>query len=113
MAILRPVFRVGQVYALALRESRVIPNALMQEHVDGPARGARFRSANPFFRDLLMTLDRLCRYSLSLAFCTENAALALRTPQDAALPCGGGHRSMARSSGGQGYVQHYSMTELF
>ena len=80
MAILRPVFRVGQVYALALRESRVIPNALMQEHVDGPARGARFRSANPFFRDLLMTLDRLCRYSLSLAFCTENAALALRTP---------------------------------
>ena len=90
MAILRPVFRVGQVYALALRESRVIPNALMQEHVDGPARGARFRSANPFFRDLLMTLDRLCRYSLPLAFCAENAALALRAPQDAALPCGGG-----------------------
>ena len=32
-------------------------------------------------------------------------------PQDAALPCGGGHRSMARSSGGQGYVQHYSITK--
>ena len=29
------------------------------------------------FRDMLMTLDRLCRYSLSLAFCAENAALAL------------------------------------
>ena len=37
----------------------------------------RLRSANPFFRDLLMTLDRLCRYSLSLAFCAENAAFAL------------------------------------
>ena len=71
----------------------------------------RPRSARHCFRDLLMTLDRLCRYSLSLAFCTENAALALRTPQDAALPCGGGHRSMARSSGGQGYVQHYSITK--
>ena len=40
-------------------------------------RFTRLRSANPFFRDLLMTLDRLCRYSLSLAFCAENAALAL------------------------------------
>ena len=34
----------------------------------------RLRSANPFFRDLLMTLDRRCRYSLSLAFCAESAA---------------------------------------
>ena len=43
-------------------------------------RFTRLRSANPFFRDLLMTLDRRCRYSLSLAFCAENAALALRAP---------------------------------
>ena len=50
----------------------------------------RPRSARHCFRDLLMTLDRLCRYSLPLAFCAENAALALRAPQDAALPCGGG-----------------------
>ena len=49
----------------------------------------RLRSATPFFRDHQMTLDRLCRYSLPLAFCAENAALALRAPQDAALPCGG------------------------
>ena len=37
-------------------------------------RFTRLRSANPFFRDLLMTLDRRCRYSLSLAFCAESAA---------------------------------------
>ena len=43
-------------------------------------RFTRLRSANPFFRDLLMTLDRLCRYSLPLAFRAENAALALRAP---------------------------------
>ena len=36
----------------------------------------RLRSANLFFRDLLMTLERLCRYSLPLAFCAENAAPA-------------------------------------
>ena len=68
-------------------------------------RFTRLRSANPFFRDLLMTLDQRCRYSLSLAFCAENAALALRAPLHAALPCGGGRRSMlanARASGGQG-----------
>ena len=29
-----------------------------------------------FFRDLLRTLDRPCRYSLSSAFCAENATLA-------------------------------------
>ena len=40
----------------------------------------RLRSAKHCFRDLLMTLDRRCRYSLSLAFCAENAALALRAP---------------------------------
>ena len=40
----------------------------------------RLRSARHCFRDLLMTLDRRCRYSLSLAFCAENAALALRAP---------------------------------
>ena len=65
----------------------------------------RLRSANPFFRDFSVTLDRRCRYSLSLAFCAENAALALRAPLHAALPCGGGRRSMlanARASGGQG-----------
>ena len=65
----------------------------------------RLRSARHCFRDLLMTLDRRCRYSLSLAFCAENAALALRAPLHAALPCGGGRRSMlanARASGGQG-----------
>ena len=50
----------------------------------------RLRSARHDFRDILMALVRLCRYSLPLAFCAENAALALRAPQDAALPCGGG-----------------------
>ena len=40
----------------------------------------RLRSARHCFRDLLMTLDRRCRYSLSLAFYAENAALALRAP---------------------------------
>ena len=40
----------------------------------------RPRSARHCFRDLLMTLDRLCRYSLPLAFRAENAALALRAP---------------------------------
>ena len=40
----------------------------------------RLRSANSFFRDLLMTFDRRCRYSLSRAFCAENAVLALRAP---------------------------------
>ena len=34
----------------------------------------RLRSARHCFRDLLMTLDRRCRYSLSLAFCAESAA---------------------------------------
>ena len=51
----------------------------------------RFRSARHCFRDLPMTLDRFCRYSLPLAFCAENAALAFRTPPlHAALPCCGG-----------------------
>ena len=40
----------------------------------------RLHATNSFFRDLLMTFDRRCRYSLSLAFCAENAALALRAP---------------------------------
>ena len=39
----------------------------------------RLRSARHDFRDILMALVRLCRYSLPLAFCAENAALALRT----------------------------------
>ena len=33
-----------------------------------------------FGRGLHMARDRPCRYSLSLAFCAENAALALRPP---------------------------------
>ena len=37
----------------------------------------RLSSARHCFRDLLMTLYRFCRYSFSLAFCAENAALAL------------------------------------
>ncbi len=37
----------------------------------------RLHATNSFFRDLLMTFDRRCRYSLSLAFWAENAALAL------------------------------------
>ena len=53
----------------------------------------RLRSANPFFRDLLMTLDRLRRYSLSLAFCAENTA-ALRALLHTALPYGGGSSSL-------------------
>ena len=43
----------------------------------------RLRSANPFFRDFSVTLDRRCRYSLSLAFCAQNAVPALR----ASPPC--------------------------
>ena len=43
----------------------------------------RLRSARHCFRDLLMTLDRRCRYSLSLAFCAQNAVPALR----ASPPC--------------------------
>ena len=46
----------------------------------------RLRSANPFFRDLLMTLDRRCRYPLPLALRTENAALALRAPSMSHCP---------------------------
>ncbi len=51
-------------------------------------------SANPFFRDLLMTLDRPCRYSLPLAFCAENVARPLASASMARC---------ARVSGGQGY----------
>ena len=40
----------------------------------------RLHATNSFFRDLLMTFDRRCRYSLSRAFCAENAVLALRAP---------------------------------
>ena len=56
-------------------------------------RFTRLRYANPFFRDLLMTLDQRCRYSLSLAFCAENAALARRAPPPCSL------RSRLRWSG--------------
>ena len=45
-----------------------------------PCAFVRLRRPKAAFRDLLMTFDRLCRYSLSLAFCAENAALALRAP---------------------------------
>ena len=38
----------------------------------------RLRFANPFFRDLLMTLDRRCRYSLSLVLCAGKCCA--RTP---------------------------------
>ena len=57
-------------------------------------RFTRLRSTNPFFRDLLMTLDRLRRYSLSLAFYAENAALALRAPSMPHYHAAGGRRSM-------------------
>ncbi len=76
-------------------------------------RFTRLRSANPFFRDLLMTLARRCRYPLPLAFRAENAALALRTPP----PHGhaAGHRRSIRAdacaSGSQGYYQHHAIIE--
>ena len=43
-------------------------------------RFARLRSAKHCFRNLSTAPDRLCRYSLPLAFYAENAALALRYP---------------------------------
>ena len=39
-----------------------------------------------FDRGLHMARDRPCRYSLSLAFCAENAALALRAPSMSHCP---------------------------
>lgn len=43
-------------------------------------RFTRLRSAKHCFRNLSTAPDRLCRYSLPLAFYAENAALALRYP---------------------------------
>ena len=71
----------------------------------------RPRSARHCFRDLLMTLDRLCRYPLPSAFRAENAAFALRAPTMPHAHAAGGRRFMARcvrASGGQGYFQHNS-----
>ena len=59
-------------------------------------RFTRLRSANPFFRDLLMTLDRRCRYPLPLALRAENAALALRAPSMPHDHARGGRRSIRR-----------------
>ena len=74
-----------------------------------PPKGSR--SARHCFRDLLMTLDRLCRYPLPSAFRAENAAFALRAPTMPHAHAAGGRRFMARcvrASGGQGYFQHNS-----
>ena len=58
----------------------------------------RLRSAKPFFRDLFMTLDRFCRDSLSLAFCVENVALALRASPSCRIPMRRGGRRAALDS---------------
>lgn len=68
---------------------------LYRLHPQGSWRGLtapppRLCSAKHCFRGLLMTLARSCRYpGLPPVFCTQNAALALLVPEDAALPRGG------------------------
>ena len=64
----QPVFHTG--------ERRHVSTAGSLEPLCGTA-AQGLRSAKHCFRDLLTALERLCRYTLSLAFCAENAALAL------------------------------------
>ena len=59
-----------------------------------PCAFVRLRRPKAAFRDLLMTFDRLCRYSLSLAFCAENAALALHASALCRMTMQRGRRSM-------------------
>ncbi len=103
-------FRVGEVFAdcsagsgkvrqRRLPQRQPARNTGGRRHVSTLAalrfvklRFLRLCSAKPCFRDFSITLDRPCRYPPSLAFCAENAALALHAPLPAALT-GGGYSS--------------------